>query len=767
MINRLQLLRNIGQFDSVDDAANIPFGRLTLVYAENGRGKTTIAAICRSLASGDPIPITERRRLAAQHPPYLVLDCDGGPPPAIFENGAWNRTVPNMVVFDDLFVDENLYSGLAVGAEHRQNLHEIVLGAQGVALNRQLHQLVARVEQHNSALRNKAAAISAAVRGGLAVDDFCALPAHPDIDGAIQDAERRLAAVREQESVRTTPLFETLSLPTFDAVTVTNILHENVAALDADAVAQVRAHLAMLGPGGEAWAGEGMRRLPPIDGGTVPRPCPFCAQDLAGSEILGHYQAYFSAGYTRLKGSISGAMAELDRRHGGDASAAFERAVRVAVERRQFWSKFCDLPDIAIDTAAIVRDWRAATASVASALAGKLAAPLDATALGAEARAALATYDNSCRQIDAIDQRLQEGNRAIAIVKEQAVAGNPIALAGDISRLRATRARHEPTMAPLCDDYLAEVAAKTLTGQQRDQARVALDQYRTNVFPAFQAAVNAYLQLFNAGFRLDNVTSAYTRGGPACSYSAVINNVPVPVAGGTRLAGQPSFRNTLSAGDRNTLALAFFFAWLDRDAGLANKVVVIDDPVSSLDDHRSLTTVQEIRRLAGRAGQVLALSHNKRFLCRVWEGADPATSVALQVTRDVIGSTVGPWNVDADSETEHDRRHARLREYLANGTPNNREVARSIRPTLEAFLRVACPEHFPPGTLLGPFQNLCQQRLGTVRQILSADLTQELGALIEYSNRFHHDTNPGWETEAINDGELAGFVRRALAFAKR
>src|SRR5437867_6690243 len=114
MIKRLQLLRNIGQFDSVNAAANIPLARLTLVYSENGRGKTTLAAVLRSLATGDPIPIAERRRLAAQHPPHVVLECSGGPPPAVFENNAWNRTVPEIVVFDDLFIDENVHSGLAV-----------------------------------------------------------------------------------------------------------------------------------------------------------------------------------------------------------------------------------------------------------------------------------------------------------------------------------------------------------------------------------------------------------------------------------------------------------------------------------------------------------------------------------------------------------------------------------------------------------------------------------------------------------------------------
>ena len=134
MINRLQLLRNIGQFDSVSSAANIPLARLTVVYSENGRGKTTLAAVLRSLATGDPIPITERKRLAAQHPPHVILECSGGPPPAVFENNAWNRTLTDLVVFDDVFIDENVHSGLVVQARQRQNLHEMILGAPAVAL---------------------------------------------------------------------------------------------------------------------------------------------------------------------------------------------------------------------------------------------------------------------------------------------------------------------------------------------------------------------------------------------------------------------------------------------------------------------------------------------------------------------------------------------------------------------------------------------------------------------------------------------------------
>jgi wobble nucleotide-excising tRNase len=764
MIHRIRLLRNIGQFDSVDTAATIALGRLVLVYAENGRGKTTLAAILRSLASGDPLPITERRRLAAVYPPHVVLDCHGDPPAAMFQDGAWNRTLSHLVLFDDLFVDANIHSGLAVDARHRQNLHELVLGARGVALSRQLQGLVDRIEQHNRALRERAAAISDTVREGFSVDEFCTLPELPAVDAEIQATERALAAARDQDAVRTTPLFETLGLPAFDAEAIDRVLQRDLPELDATAEARVQTHVAKLGAGGEQWVSEGMQRAPQADGeGT----CPFCAQDLTGSALIAHYRAYFSAAYRGLKQAITDALGSVRQAHAGDVRAGFERAVRVAGERRVFWSRFCEVPDIGIDTAAAVRGWNAAREAVNAALVAKQSAPLERQALDQRARDAIAAYDALRQRIADLSEALIAANESIRVVQEQAASANANTIARDLARLKATKARHTPQIAAACAAYLAEKEAKARTEGEREAAKSALDDYRTSAFPASQTAINVYLRRFNAGFRLDSVTSTSTRGGPACTYNVVINETPVSVGGGTPAYGEPSFRNTLSSGDRNTLALAFFFASLYQDPNLGNAVVVIDDPISSLDDHRSLTTVQEVRQLSERAAQVIVLSHDKRFLCRTWNGADPTARVALEIARDGNGSTLRPWNVDQDSVTEHDRRHTKLREYVCSGDGDAREVAKAIRPHLEAFLRVACPEHFPPGTLLGPFLGLCRERLGQAGEVLDTAATRELGELIEYANRFHHDTNPAWETEAINDAELRSFVERALAFARR
>ena len=75
-----------------------------------------------------------------------------------------------------------------------------------------------------------------------------------------------------------------------------------------------------------------------------------------------------------------------------------------------------------------------------------------------------------------------------------------------------------------------------------------------------------------------------------------------------------SFRNTLSSGDRSTLALAFFLAQLDLDPGLPNKIVVFDDPFTSQDRSRRSCTQQFIRRKSAAAAQVIVLSHDPEFL---------------------------------------------------------------------------------------------------------------------------------------------------------
>jgi wobble nucleotide-excising tRNase len=763
-VRAFNLLRNVGKFDNVAAGAQLPFSRLTVIYAENARGKTTLAAILRSLATGRAELIAERARLGAQHPPHVVVDTGLGPP-AVFQNRAWSRTAPDIVIFDDTFVAENVCSGMQVGATHRQNLHELIVGAQGIALAQALQEEVDKIEIHNASLRNRELAIPAGARGPLSVDSFCSLRQAPNLRQAIEGAERRLAAAREAGRVAETPTFSPISLPKIDLDALCAVLGKGLPDLDASALARVQEHLSQLGRGGEAWVGEGVARAEHLSA-QGDGECPFCAQDLSGSPLLAHYRAYFGHAYNDLKREVTEAARVFRVTQGGDVPVAFERSIREAVERQAFWKAFAEIPPVEIDTAAVARTWKSAREPIERLLDAKVSAPLDALSDSEDVKRAIAAHNAQCDRIREISDQLSSVNAQLETVKEQAREANVATLQNDLANLKAAEARYDPTIAPLCDAYLTEKAAKAATEQRRRTARTALDQHRQGAFPAYGLSINDFLQRFNANFRVGPVDPVNTRGGSAANYTLLIDGHTVPLSGN---AGEPNFSNALSAGDRNTLALAFFFASLQNDPQRAQKIVVIDDPMTSLDEHRTQHTLQEMDRLARDVAGMVVMSHSKPFLLGVWDKCQQMQKTALEVRRSGSGSTLARWDVSAAMVTEHDRRYTDAAAYLNQADPaTERRVAESLRLMLETFCRIAYPMNFPPGTaLLGQFHAQCALRVGTPQEIMSLVNTQELRALLDYANRFHHDTNTAYATELINDAELTDFARRTLAFIRR
>lgn len=400
MIKNIQLLRNIGTFNSDSAAATFELERVNLIYADNGRGKTTLSAILRSLATGDSLPILERQRLGSQHSPHIVLNCEGQPANVMFQSGAWNRTLPDLRIFDDVFVNDNVYSGLEVEARHRQNLHELILGDQGVELNNTLQDLVSRNLQHNAELEEKAKLIPPEKRGGLSMDDYCGLSEIPDIDHEIEATELALKAAHDQDGVRAAKRFETIGLPTFDIDAIRGILLTDLPDLDEVAAAKVLAHVQTIGEGGEPWLADGVGRASDSSDGV----CPFCGQDVKGLELITHYRAYFSQSYAQLKSDVNRMLSSIDGAHTDGVQASFERAVGAARHTRQFWANYCEVPLIELDTESIVVDWNAARDAAAALLRAKQVAPLERLEIAEQQHYLLSKFNAHRERLDAVSE---------------------------------------------------------------------------------------------------------------------------------------------------------------------------------------------------------------------------------------------------------------------------------------------------------------------------------------------------------------------------
>ena len=144
----------------------------------------------------------------------------------------------------------------------------------------------------------------------------------------------------------------------------------------------------------------------------------------------------------------------------------------------------------------------------------------------------------------------------------------------ELVRRRAMKTRHSNTVAALCTAYSALVAEKDQIDRKKDAARANLDAHTLTVVKPYERRINDYLTAFNAGFSITETKHSYRGGVATSSYQLVINNMAIDVGDSRTPADQPSFKNTLSSGDRTTLALAFFLAHLERDPALgANRGV--------------------------------------------------------------------------------------------------------------------------------------------------------------------------------------------------
>ena len=370
MVTEFNLINNVGKFSTCSTTNDTKLKKLTLIYSENGRGKTTISSILRSLSNGNPNAILGKRRLGATQLPKVVINLDDAN--YIFENGHWNSINEKIKVFDDYFVDENVYSGLTVTPNHRQNLHEVILGNEGVMLARRVDEITTQIADLTRDLLSAVANIPLDIRFGMQIDDFCNLQNVENIDQLITQKERNLTASRQNADVRSHALFPTISLPEIDSVQLANLLRMGLENLEILALERVKQQFIKLGQRSESWISAGLGYLNAQQGNN----CPFCDQRLDNVTLVDNYRHYFSSEYKNLKTTIDEFTANITRAFHGDELARFERIIQALNEHRGFWSQFIEVENIVVDDT-LATKWSIARECVISLLQRKQNSPLE------------------------------------------------------------------------------------------------------------------------------------------------------------------------------------------------------------------------------------------------------------------------------------------------------------------------------------------------------------------------------------------------------
>lgn len=756
MLKRIGI-RNIGRFKNSNGRSNTELAKYSFVFGANGHGKTTICAILRSVQTGNADPLIGRKTLGAAANSSVDLSFDDGG--IRFDGAGWDKIAPNLAIFDSDYVSENIHSGEVVDTEHKRNLYRVIIGAEGVHLAEKDSQLAADSRAKTGEISAVAKLIQPHVPPGMTLEQFLKAPVNPDIDARIAEQTRILEAIRQAAQIRNYSLPSEITPPIIPAFA--SLLEKTIDEIAEDAEQQLAAHLATHGMAddGENWVAAGM---PHIERGT----CPFCGQDINGLPLITAYRSVFSEAYKGLVASINSYRELIQQELGEHKIGWLAAQIEQNKAAGDFWHQYCPIdpatlamPENFLDA---IRDVGVAALTL---LDRKARSPLEAVPLSKE-------YQDAEAALQALKASVRAANMAIYAAKDvfnakkaETGAADVRAVENELHRLQAFKKRHEQPLAQHCDDHIRLTAEKDAIDTEKAEVRKKLDEYTKSVVQPYEKRINELLDAFAADFTIAETKHSYVGGVATSSYQIVINATAVDLGDGKTPATKPSFKNTLSSGDRSTLALAFFLAHLERDEGHGNKVVVLDDPFNSQDAFRRVQTILEIRLIGKKCAQVIVLSHDAGFLKEVWARVPPAERTALMIDNArAQGCKLVPWAIENACAGRIIAEITDLKEYHTSNEGKPLDIVKKLRPVLEDYCRQAHHNYFDEHDTLGEILRKIRE---SGDQHPAHDIYNELNAINEYTAPFHHaDWSAGLNASLIDKPQLDSFVRRTLRIVK-
>lgn len=745
-LKKITALKNVGRFKAARIGGG-EYGRFTLIYGGNGRGKTTLCAVLRSLQRNDPKLIQRRKTFKATSEPEVSLLLDGGQ--TRFSSNAWTTAHSDIHIFDQQFVTENVHGGDQIDVEHRRNFYRIVVGPTGVALAEEVDRLDAEATAIQSEITSEKKVLEQHVPAGMKLEAFLKLAADANIDAKIDKATKALNAINDSAAISSRKLLSVPSLPILPEGFL-DLLAKGVDGVAADAAARIHQQLAYhdFRDGGEAWLSRGLPHI-------VDDRCPFCATSVDGNSLIDAYRGYFSEAYAEHKAAIAEMSTALNRSLSATAALIVEQAFKHVETDAEFWKDYCDhgyVPSGAADR--ICAEVGAVFDSAKAMLATKAAAPLEPVESSTAFIEAQSNWAKTIMELEADVATFTEANFLIQAVKDANAIADKSTAESALDNLRAVKKRHTEPVVRIASNYAKLLSDKKTLVDAKDEKKAALDTYDQTILGDYEADINRFLTSFGASFRLAKCGKNYVGKVPQSTYCLRFDTSDVDVSKSS--AEDPGFDTSMSAGDRNTFALAFFLSQLKRDPDIGNKIVVFDDPFTSLDDFRRAMTAKEIVRAGdtGMAAQVILLSHDKFFLDAVRSLIRGATCTSLQISASAGGSSIEPWDMEREVKEGYLQDHMRLQDFVEGRGGDARDMRMVMRPLLELYIRYRFPNQILEGKWLGDM-------LAIIRADTTHPLTpqySELDDINSYTAPFHHDPN----TPFVED-EVRAYAQRTIA----
>jgi wobble nucleotide-excising tRNase len=754
MLSTIDGIQRIGLFKDYSHAPGCQLGDVTVIFGENGVGKSTLAAILDAFRESSGEEILRRRSLSATALPWTAITFASKT--YSFDGVTWNAQVPfdTIDVFYPGFVTRNVYTAVQVEPEHKRNLCEHVLGRKAVENIAKLTQLDTTGRDALARIKEIEKQIDRRLETPELIDSFAAIAQDPAIQDKIEEAERGLARVQGKDAVLRRCIPAEVSQVDLDFEGLSSLLRTTFEKVDAEIAEIVQTHvLNALDKKGEEWLAYGVSKANPA------HDCPFCGQSLSVSKLASSIFAYFSDECQRYIKSVVESSQSYKAKFGYATFLRVRSSFEIEIAKAAQWSHdfVCDCDKLRQQLSNSEASWIAGQAELDALLAKKSATPM-LPIDDSELQPSLSHFREAINEFRMINATLLEAKLSASEIVSALEAASLESAATNLKKLKNRKVRFEPNVVELISERSKLLEFRDKLPGCKSILKEQINEHSERVIGKYQDSINYYLRYLGCDLEIADVASRYPSGKPSVQYTLKAHGHEVGL--GVSQSG-PCFETLLSESDKYSLALSFFFARLKHLTSLAGRTVVLDDPVYSLGNARRMVVVEIISELRQRGAQVVVLTHDDILAAALWRNKRLKV-VPLKIERTDLGSKLTQWDIEAETRTEYVRYYLTIQSFLSEGG-DHRPAAACIRLYLEQRLRHMYPgPPFRTRDTLTEMINKIRESESTCRLSGLKDKVSEFELLNKVSLADHHATDDVPGLDPLTPEGVRVFARKVL-----
>lgn len=675
MLTEFKKVRSIGsfkEFESPNDNS-LSFDKFNIIFGDNGNGKTTFTTILDSLNKNQSNLISQKKSLNSTDSPYSIIKFQNNQN-YIFD-GNWKlqrneltTDLNKFIIFNEEFVKKNFFD-ISFEKEHKRNLHKIIFGERGIEINNQIEENQNKISE----LKRKI--------GLNCKDEILEIynSDKTDLENFKQDHKNISENISEKQSIneiKKQPELKNLSLINLD---VDKLISELGKDIDSEShnSAKIKVNefrdLNFINP-------SDYENFIKIGSNNIRNNiCPFCQREFDSDEIIELYKKYFNQEFETYKSNLSTLITNFNNYN---LTLTKERQNQIISDNNnslRYWNDkgliFEELFEIDFEKILLLKnetekELKLKKENISNIF--NLEKIKNLKRIIEEINLEIRKYNEICEKNNEIinGYKTKLDNTNIQDLKDK-----EIKLKNILDRFDSKKEFYENFK--LCIDKITELKTEMKT-------------YIEEMSEEYLNTINDKLKKLGLkNLKLNKVDSVKVGTSKVMSVEIRLELDNANIDMNSNSDEKPAFNNTLSNGEKNALAFAFFLSKLEK-MNLENKILVFDDPLTSLDDNRKRNVCLEIKYLRDKALQTIVLTHKNSFFKILYnETKDNAKTFELKKDNS-NGSKLKKLDMVEHLKEDCEKRLEKLNKYLDEEF-DYPELENDIRKVLE---RVISTKHY-------------------------------------------------------------------------